>query len=39
MSVDGVAETKSSSRSLEIMSVMFSGCKEVYPCLICRLDN
>lgn len=36
MSVDGVAETKSTSRSLEIMSVMFKGCKEVYPCIICR---
>ena len=36
MSVDGVAETKSTSRSLEIMSIKFPDCQEVYPCLIYR---
>ena len=36
ISVDGVNETNSSSRSLEIVSVMFPGCKEVFPCLIHR---
>ena len=36
MSIDGVAETKSTSRSLEVMSIQFMGCKEVYPCLISR---
>lgn len=36
ISVDGVAETKSSRRSLEVVSLQFSGCKEVYPCLIMR---
>ena len=36
MSIDGVAETKSTSRSLEVMSLKFEGCKEVYPCLISR---
>jgi len=36
MSIDGVAETKSTSRSLEILSVQFHGCNEVYPCIISR---
>lgn len=36
LSVDGVAETKSSRRSLEVVSLQFVGCKEVYPCLILR---
>lgn len=36
MSIDGVNETKSSNRSLEIVSIQFDGCREVYPCLIFR---
>lgn len=36
LSVDGVAETKSSRRSLEVVSLQFSGCREVYPCFILR---
>ena len=36
MSIDGVNETKSSSRSLEIVSIKFDTCDQVYPCLISR---
>ena len=36
LSVDGVAEAKSTSRSLEIISLQFKECKLVYPVLICR---
>lgn len=39
MSIDGVNETKSSNRSLEIVSVMFDKCREVYPCLIFRPES
>ena len=36
LSVDGVAEAKSTSRSLEIISIQFLDCKQVYPVLISR---
>ena len=36
ISIDGVNETKSTSRSLEIISIQFSNCQQVYPCLISR---
>ena len=36
MSIDGVNETKSTSRSLEIVSLKFMTCHQVYPCLISR---
>ena len=36
MSIDGVSENKSTSRSLEVMSIQFEGCKEVYPAIISR---
>ena len=36
LSVDGVNETRSTSRSLEVVSLKFQGCQQVYPCLISR---
>ena len=36
MSIDGVSENQSTSRSLEVMSVQFETCKEIYPCVILR---
>jgi hypothetical protein len=36
ISIDGVSECKSSSRSLRILSLKFANCYEVYPCLIYR---
>ena len=36
LSIDGVSETKSTSRSLEVMSVQFETCREIYPCVILR---
>ena len=36
MSIDGVSENNSTSRSLEIMSLQFENCKEVYTCIISR---
>ena len=36
LSVDGVAEAKSSSRSLEIISIQFKDCNQVYPVLVSR---
>ena len=36
MSIDGVNETNSSSRSLQVVSLRFSGCKEIYPVVISR---
>jgi hypothetical protein len=36
LSIDGVSECNSSSRSLEVMSMKFMGCKEIFPCLISR---
>ena len=36
MSIDGVSENQSTSRSLEVLSIQFVGCKEVYPAIISR---
>ena len=36
MSIDGVNECNSSSRSLQVVSLRFNGCKEIYSCLISR---
>ena len=36
MSIDGVNESNSSSRSLQIVSIQFEGCTQVYPCIISR---
>ena len=36
ISIDGVNETNSTSRSLQVVSMQFSQCQEVYPCLIAR---
>ena len=36
MSIDGVNETNSSSRSLQVVSIQFNGCKEIYPVVISR---
>jgi hypothetical protein len=36
ISIDGVNETKSTSRSLRIVSMKFRNCYEVYPCIIFR---
>jgi hypothetical protein len=36
LSIDGVSECNSSSRSLEVLSMKFLGCKDIYPCLISR---
>jgi len=36
ISVDGVNESNSSSRSLEIVSIKFKGCNDIYPICISR---
>ena len=36
LSVDGVNECNSTSRSLEILSMQFANCNQVYPCIIFR---
>jgi len=36
MSIDGINETNSSSRSLEVVSLRFASCREIYPCMISR---
>ena len=36
MSIDGVNETNSTSRSLQVISMQFEGCKEIYPMVISR---
>ena len=36
MSIDGVNETNSSSRSLQVVTIRFEGCKEIYPVVISR---
>lgn len=36
LSVDGVSETKSTSVSLDVYSLKFNGCKEIYPIKIIR---
>ena len=36
MSIDGVNETNSSSRSLQVVSIQFNDCKEIYPVVISR---
>ena len=36
MSIEGVSENQSTSRSLEVLSIQFVGCKEVYPAVISR---
>ena len=39
LSMDGVQECNSSSRSLQILSMQFEDCFEVYPCIISRPET
>lgn len=39
MSMDGVSESKSSTISLDVYSIKFNGCREVYPVKIVRPIN
>jgi hypothetical protein len=36
LSIDGVSEAKTTSKSLRIVSLKFENCYEVYPCVIFR---
>lgn len=36
LSLDGIAETKSTATSLDVYSIKFDGCREVYPIKIIR---
>ena len=39
MSLDGVSESKSTSISLDVYSIQFDGCREIYPLKIVRALN
>lgn len=39
LSVDGVSESKSTSISLDVYSLKFNGCKDIYPIRIVRPIN
>ena len=39
LSVDGVAETKSTNISIDVYSLQFKGCKDIYPIRIVRPIN
>jgi len=39
ISRDGVHENKSTSRSLEIFSIRFDDCCEIYPCFISKPEH